>query len=110
MKEVQLTGKQCGILWSVGATPSDIFALIVLEAVMLLMSGIVLGYLLLSAVTLIVDPILAAEFGLRIGLQLPTFREGLLIGLVFCCGLAASIVPAFRVYRMTLVDGLSMRL
>ena len=98
------------ILRSVGATPANIFALILLEAVMLLISEILLGYHLLSVITLIVDPILAADFGLRIGLQLPTFREALLIGLVFCCGLAASVVPALRVYRMTLADGLSMRL
>jgi len=102
--------REFAILRSVGATPGNIFGLIVLEAVLLLLSGIVLGYLVLSAATAIIDPVLASNFGLRIGLGLPTFREGLLIALVFCSGLVASAVPALRVYRMTLADGLSMRL
>lgn len=102
--------REFAILRSVGATPGKIFALIVLEAVLLLLTGVVLGYLILTAVTMVADPILAANLGLRIGIGLPTFREGLLIALVFCSGLIASAVPALRVYRMTLADGLSMRL
>lgn len=102
--------REFAILRSVGATPGNIFALIVLEAVLLLLSGIVLGYLVLSLVTIAINPILAANFGLRIGLGLPTFREALLIAFVFCSGLLAGAVPAFRVYLMTVSDGLSMRL
>lgn len=102
--------REFAILRSVGATPRNIFALIVVEAALLLLAGIGLGYLLLSVVTIIADPVLAANFGLRIGLGLPTVREGLFIALVFCSGLVASAVPALRVYRMTLADGLSVRL
>ena len=102
--------REFAILRSVGATPGNIFSLIVLEAVLLLLTGIILGYLVLTAVTLVSNPVLAANFGLRIGVGLPTFREVLLIALIFCSGLAASVVPVLRVYRMTLADGLSMRL
>lgn len=98
------------ILRSVGATPAGVFSLILLEAVLLLSAGIVLGVIALSALTLVIDPLLAANFGLRIGVGLPSFREVLLIALVFCSGLLASIIPALRVYRMTLSDGLSVRL
>ncbi|AXT27412.1 ABC transporter permease [Ruegeria sp. AD91A] len=102
--------REFAILRSVGATPAGVFSLILLEAVLLLSAGIVLGVIALSALTLVIDPILAANFGLRIGVDLPSFREVLLIALVFCSGLLASIVPALRVYRMTLSDGLSVRL
>ncbi|MEP2530067.1 ABC transporter permease [Shimia sp.] len=102
--------REFAILRSVGATPGNIFVLIISEAVMLLLAGILLGYIVLSVVTVAVDPILAAKFGLRIGLGLPTLREALLIAMIFCSGLIAGAVPAFRVYRMTLADGLSMRL
>lgn len=102
--------REFAILRSVGATPARVFSLIVLEAVLLLLTGIVLGYFVLSAVTLVIDPVLASNFGLRIGVGLPSFREVLLIALVFCSGLAASIIPALRVYRITLADGLSVRL
>lgn len=102
--------REFAILRSVGATPVGVFSLILLEAVLLLLAGIVLGLIALSALTLVIDPILAANFGLRIGVGMPSFREVLLIAIVFCSGLLASIIPALRVYRMTLSDGLSVRL
>ncbi|WP_282170050.1 ABC transporter permease [Ruegeria atlantica] len=102
--------REFAILRSVGATPAGVFSLILLEAVLLLSAGIVLGVIALSALTLVIDPLLAANFGLRIGVGVPSFREVLLIAIVFCSGLLASIIPALRVYRMTLSDGLSVRL
>ena len=102
--------REFAILRSVGATPRNIFSLIISEAVLLMLTGIILGYLVLSLVTIAADPVLAANFGLRIGLGWPTFREALLIGFIFCSGLLAGAMPALRVYRMTLADGLSMRL
>ena len=102
--------REFAILRSVGATPGNIFGLIMSEAVLLLLTGVILGYLLLNVVMIAANPILAANFGLRIGLGWPTFREALLIAVIFCSGLLAGAVPALRVYRMTLADGLSMRL
>lgn len=102
--------REFAIFRSVGATPSTIFSMIILEAVLLLVMGIVLGYLLLVVVALTANPILAESFGLRLGLDLSSYREALLMAFIFCSGLFASFVPAYRVYRMTLADGLSMRL
>ncbi|MVO17597.1 ABC transporter permease [Parasedimentitalea huanghaiensis] len=102
--------REFAILRSVGATPGNIFSLILFEAALVLLAGIFLGYLVLSAVTFVANPVLAANFGLRISLGLPTFREALLLAVIFCSGLIAGAVPALRVYRMTLADGLSMRL
>jgi putative ABC transport system permease protein len=36
-------------------------------------------------------------------------RELATLFVIFCAGLLASLVPAVRVYRMTLADGLSVR-
>lgn len=102
--------REFAIFRSVGATPNTIFSMIVLEAVLLLVMGIVLGYLLLIIVALAANPILAESFGLRLGLGLSSYREALLIAFIFCSGFLASFIPAFRVYRMTLADGLSMKL
>ncbi len=102
--------REFAILRSVGATARRIFALILLEAGILLTAGALLGYLSLLVVTRFADPVLAETIGIRIGLGWPTHREALLIMLIFCSGLLASLIPAFRVYRMTLADGLSMRL
>jgi putative ABC transport system permease protein len=102
--------REFGILRSVGAPPGRIFGLIVLEAVLLTIGGLALGYLLLTGVVLVADPILADKFGLRLGYGLPSANEGVLMLVVLLCGVLASLVPALRVYRMTVADGLTLRM
>jgi putative ABC transport system permease protein len=102
--------REFGILRSVGAPPVRIFGLIVLEASLLTSIGLMLGYLLLTGILFLADPLLAHSLGLRLGYGLPSGNEMLLILLIFVCGLAASLIPALRVYRMTLADGLTLRL
>ena len=102
--------REFGILRSVGASPTRIFGLIVLEAALLTTGGLVLGYLLLTGVVFLADPMLANRFGLRLGYGLPSTTESLLMLVVLICGVLASLVPALRVYRMTVADGLTLRM
>ncbi|MGX9352402.1 ABC transporter permease [Shimia sp. W99] len=102
--------REFAILRSVGATPGTIFGLIVLEAVLVTLGGLAIGLALLTIGALLADPVLSANFGFRMGAALSLPREGLLILAVFCFGFLASLLPALRVYRMTLADGLTMRL
>ena len=102
--------REFAILRSVGATPTRIFALIVTEAAVLTVGGLILGLVLLTVATFVTDPILSARFGLRLGLNVFGARELATLFLICCAGLLASLVPAVRVYRMTLADGLSVRL
>jgi len=101
--------REFAILRSVGATPIRIFALIVTEAAFLTLAGLILGLVLLTVATFVTDPILSARFGLRLGLNVFGAHELLTLTAVFCAGLLASLIPAIRVYRMTLADGLSVR-
>ena len=102
--------REFAILRSVGATPARIFALIVTEAGLLMAAGILGGVAILALAVHLSSPILLAKFGLQLGLGPVDTREFTLILAIFCAGLAASLVPAIRVYRMTLADGLSVRL
>lgn len=102
--------REFAILRSVGATPARIFGLIVTEAAVLTAAGLVLGLGLLTVATVVTDPILSARFGLRLGLNVFGTRELVVLLVIFCAGLIASLIPAFRVYRMTLADGLSVRI
>jgi putative ABC transport system permease protein len=102
--------REFAILRSVGATPGRIFALIVTEAAVLTAAGLILGLVLLTVATFVTDPILSARFGLRLGLNVFGTRELATLFVIFCAGLLASLIPAVRVYRMTLADGLSVRL
>ncbi|MDF2231667.1 ABC transporter permease [Albimonas sp. CAU 1670] len=102
--------REFAILRSVGATPTRIFGLIVTEAAFLTAAGLSLGLALLTLATLAADPILSARFGVRLGVDLLGAREATTLAIIFCAGLLASLIPAVRVYRMTLADGLSVRL
>ena len=99
--------REFAVLRSVGATPWRIFNLIVIEAVLLTSAGLLLGYIALMAAITFLDPILVSEFGLRLGGWWPSNTEWGLMLAIFVAGLVASLTPAFRVYRITLADGLS---
>jgi len=102
--------REFAILRSVGATPTRIFALIVTEAAVLTAAGLILGLVLLTVATFVTDPILSARIGLRLGVNVFGASELATLFLIFCAGLIASLIPAIRVYRNTLADGLSVRL
>jgi putative ABC transport system permease protein len=102
--------REFAILRSVGATPARVFGLILTEAAVLTLAGILGGCALGLLVMTLAEPQIAARFGIRLGGGLPAPREiGLLVA-IFCAGVLASFVPAFRVYKMTLADGLTIRL
>lgn len=99
--------REFAVLRSVGASPARIFGLIVQESVLLTGAGLLLGYLGLMAAVAALDPLLASRYGLRLAGWWPSATEWLLMGAIFVAGLVASLLPAFRVYRITLADGLS---
>ncbi|MXU65082.1 ABC transporter permease [Oceanomicrobium pacificus] len=102
--------REFAILRSVGATPGSITGMIVTEAALLMAGGILAGLALLAAATALANPVLSARFGLSLPLWIDVPQDlGILLGL-FAAGLVAALIPAARVYRMTLADGLSIRL
>lgn len=107
---LEVRRREFAILRSVGATPARIFSLIVLESVLITAIGIVVGLASLWAVSVLLEPYLAARFGLRLGAGPLMQREVGLVLAVLVAGTVASVLPAARVYRMTLADGLSFKL
>ncbi|KUJ79251.1 ABC transporter permease [Ruegeria profundi] len=102
--------REFAILRSVGATPVDIFGLIVVEATMVTCAGIIFGFALCVGALAFAEPMLASRFGIRIDFGLPNLKQLGLVFAIFFAGLLASLIPAWRVYRITLADGLSVRL
>ena len=102
--------REFAILRSVGATPGRIFTLIVTEAALLMAMGMLGGLFLLALAVWLFSPLLSLRFGLTLDLGPIESGELALLVAIFGAGLAASLVPAVRVYRMTLADGLSVRL
>jgi putative ABC transport system permease protein len=106
MKERQ---RELAILRAVGAHAGYLFALIEIEALLLAALGVIFGVLLLSGALLLLQPWLAAEFGLFISSSILT-NDTLLVaaGVIMLAGILA-LIPAVVAYRRALVDGLSVR-
>jgi putative ABC transport system permease protein len=80
------------------------------EAALLTVLGIALGLAALYAGLLLSQDWLAARFGLFPGVAWPSRHEWALMGLVACAGLLIGLVPAWRIYRLSLADGMTIRI
>ena len=102
--------RELAILRALGASPPQVFALLALESVLLSLAGIVFGLGLLYGAGALAAPGLAATWGLNLGLGGPSAGEWRLLGAVIAASLLASLVPAWRAYRYSLADGLTIRI
>jgi putative ABC transport system permease protein len=52
----------------------------------------------------------ARAFGLYLPLGWPSPRDLLTLGTILLAGLAAGLLPAYRAYRLSLADGMMVRM
>ena len=102
--------REMAVLRSVGARPLHVFGLIMGEAALLTLAGIALGLAVLYLGLLAGQSWLESRFGLHIGVGWPSeYEMGLIIG-VALAGLLIGLVPAYRIYRYSLADGMTIRI
>ncbi|SDT94409.1 ABC transporter permease [Halopseudomonas salegens] len=101
--------REMAILRSVGAKPRHIFGLLLLEAASLALAGILLGLALLYIALGISQPWILSNYGVHIGISAPGLYEAKLLGAILLASILMGSVPAWRAYRQSLVDGLSIR-
>ena len=101
--------REMAILRSVGARPWHVGVLLVLESLLLTVLGLVLGLALLYLGLLIAREPLLSVYGIYLPLNAPTPYELSLLGGILLAALVISVVPAWRAYRQSLSDGLSIR-
>jgi len=102
--------REMAILRSVGARPWHIASLLIVEAFALALAGVLLGLLLLYVGIAGAQGYVQANYGLYLPLNLPTRYEWTLLGAILSAALLMGCVPAWRAYRQSLADGLSIRL
>jgi putative ABC transport system permease protein len=102
--------RELAILRSVGARPRDIFFLLTLEAMGVTVVGALLGVMLLAALTALLAPLAASQYGLVLEPRLIARSELALLAAVVGVGILASLIPGYRAYRLSLADGLTPRL
>lgn len=102
--------REMAILRSVGARPWHIATLLVLEAFALALSGVIAGVALLYVCIAAAQGYVQANYGLFLPLSWPSEYEWTLLGGILIAALLMGSVPAWRAYRQSLADGLSIRL
>jgi len=102
--------REMAILRSVGARPAHVFGLLASEAALLAASGLVLGVALFYLLLFAGQPFIEDRFGLSISITMPSSRELSMLAGVFVGGVLMGLLPAYRAYRYSLSDGLSMRI
>lgn len=101
--------REMAVLRSVGARPAQIFALVLGEAALLAFVGVVVGVALLYAGLIVGAPWLQAQLGFFVEPGWPSAYEA---GVMLAVVLAAALVglgPAYRSYRFSLADGMTIR-
>ncbi|MEO4047133.1 ABC transporter permease [Pseudomonas sp. CAU 1711] len=102
--------REMAILRSAGARPWHIAGLLVFEAFALALAGALLGLALLYVGIAASQGWVQAQYGLYLPLALPSPYEWSLLGAILGAALLMGGVPAWRAYRQSLADGLSIRL
>ena len=101
--------REMAVLRSVGARPVHVFGLFMSEAALLALIGAGAGLALLQVAVAVTRPFAARMYGLYLPLGAPPPADLALLGLVVAAGFLVGAVPALRAYRLSLADGLSMR-
>lgn len=101
--------REMAILRSVGARPRTILGLLMAEAGVLTVLGILLGMGLLYAALLIAQPYVDTAYGLHLPVDPPGLDEWATLGGIALAGCIAGLFPALRAYRLSLADGMTVR-
>ncbi len=101
--------REMSVLRSVGARPGHIFALLLSEAAVLAFLGALTGLAAVQLGILAARQYVLSEFGIQLSLGLRAFDFYVLAG-ILAIAILVSIIPAWRAYRNSLADGLTVRL
>ncbi|WP_010138887.1 ABC transporter permease [Oceanicola sp. S124] len=101
--------REMAILRAVGARPWTILALLSLEALLMAALGVLLGMALLYGGLFAFRGWIDDSFGIYLRITAPSLRELWVMGLVLVAALVVSLAPAWRAYRMSLSDGMTVR-
>jgi putative ABC transport system permease protein len=99
--------RELAILRALGAGPRHVLLLLALEGGLITLAGVAIGVVAVLVTVPLLGPIIQARYGLSLSLSVPTTSQQLLAVAVIAAGWAASLIPALRAYRYSLIDGLT---
>lgn len=98
--------REIAVLRALGARPRDVFAVILLEALLLCLLGGLLGLLLGHGAVVVLAPAALAEYGVRVEAD-PGLLDLQLLGGLLALGAVAGFLPAWRGLRTPVAQNLS---
>jgi putative ABC transport system permease protein len=101
--------REIAILRSVGAGPGTVVGLLMSEAGLLTLAGVIAGVCLTYLGLFALQPLIDDLYGLYLEITPPTLTEVGALGLILVGGIAAGLLPALRAYRQSLADGMMVR-
>lgn len=99
--------RELAILRAVGASPRAVLVVLLLEGAALSIAGVALGWAASWLGILAFKDGVSARWGIHLHAGWPTDTQALLMTSLATAGLLASLLPAWRAYRLSLADGLS---
>lgn len=102
--------REMAVLRAVGAGPGTIFGLLLSEALLLTVVGAFSGLLLLYGLQWSLAGVIQSQTGLIFTSSWPSISEWWRIVLVIGAGFMLSLIPAWRAYRQSLADGLTVKI
>lgn len=102
--------REMAILRSVGAQPAHIFALLIVEAGLLTLAGIIAGLAGLYILLATFAPLIHSQYGIQISMTAISPYEWWLLAGIQSAGIMIGFIPALRAYRQSLNDGMTIRL
>ena len=102
--------REMAILRSVGARPRHVFTLMVAEAGILASAGVAAGVALTYGLLAAAQPVLTARYGIFVPLSGLNATDVAILAGIVAAALVMGLWPAWRAYRNTLHDGLTVRL
>ncbi|ODY78338.1 ABC transporter permease [Vibrio parahaemolyticus] len=110
LTSLQERRREMAILRAMGARPRHVFSLLISEASLLTAAGIVTGVLGLYAILALLQPLIQQHYGINLMLSTLSAYEWMLLSFVQCAGIVIGFIPAFRAYRQSLSDGMTIRI
>ncbi len=102
--------REMAILRSVGARPLHVFVLLIMESAFITLISLLVGVALFYFILWLLAPVLARDFGFYLTLGGLYESQWYMLLAFSAVGLMVGMIPAWRAYRNSLADGLTVRL
>ncbi|WP_394127960.1 ABC transporter permease [Vibrio hepatarius] len=109
LTSLQERRREMAILRAMGARPRHVFSLLILEASVLTFIGLIVGTIGLYALLAVAAPLIQQQYGVDLQMIALSQYEWLLLAAVQIAGTIIGFIPAFRAYKQSLSDGMTIR-